>query len=205
MSLIERARRAMTLPLPGFSAQAKMMPPGRIMPADTSDAHIGGVLLLAYPFNGQDHIVLTRRVETLGKHGGQISFPGGRRDTSDADLAATALREAREELGITLEDVEVLGALTPLYIPPSHYLIHPTVAILSRRPVFAPSAAEVAEVIEAPLVGLALPASRSVTPMPVSRNGTTFVVDMPHFVVGPYRVWGATAMVLSEFLELLAI
>ncbi len=77
MSLIERARRAMNLPLPGFSAQAKMMPPGRMMPADTSDAHIGGVLLLAYPYNGQDRIVLTRRTNALGRHGGQISFPAG--------------------------------------------------------------------------------------------------------------------------------
>ncbi|HQV29137.1 MAG TPA: CoA pyrophosphatase [Thermoflexales bacterium] len=203
MLVIDLAREALRRPLPGFAGQSRMMPPGRFVPPDISAAHLGGVLVLLYPVDGVAHVVLTRRTETLGKHRGQISFPGGRMDAGDHDLIATALRETREELGIEVSEANVLGTLTPLYIPPSNYLIHPAVAALPGRPRFAPNPAEVAEVIEVALETLATPEARSVGPMPVVRNGTTFVVDMPHFVVGGHRVWGATAMVLAELLEAL--
>jgi len=203
MLVIDLAREALRRPLPGFAGQSRMMPPGRFVPPDISAAHLGGVLVLLYPVDGVAHVVLTRRTETLGKHRGQISFPGGRMDAGDHDLIATALRETREELGIEVSEANVLGTLTPLYIPPSNYLIHPAVAALPGRPRFAPNPAEVAEVIEVALETLATPEARSVGPMPVVRNGTTFVVNMPHFVVGGHRVWGATAMVLAELLEAL--
>lgn len=203
MSLIDRAREALRRPLPGFAGQSRMMPPGRFVPPDISGAHLGGVLVLLYPVDGLAQVVLTRRTETLGKHRGQISFPGGRMDPGDLDLIQTALRETREELGIDVSGADVLGTLTPLYIPPSNYLIHPAVAALPSRPIFAPNPHEVAEVIEVALETLAAPEARSVAPMPVARNGTTYVVDMPHFVAGGHRVWGATAMVLAELLEAL--
>lgn len=203
MSVIDRARVALRRPLPGFAGQSRMMPPGRQMPSDISGARIGGVLALLYPVHGVDHIVLTLRTETLGKHRGQVSFPGGRMDDGDRDLIETALRETREELGVDVAPADVLGTLTPLYIPPSNYLIHPAVAALAERPRFAPNPAEVAEVIEVAVESLADPATRAVAPMPVTRNGTTYVIDMPHFVVGGHRVWGATAMVLAELLEAL--
>ena len=203
MLVIDRAREALRRPLPGFAGQSRMMPPGRQMPGDISGAYLGGVLVLLYPVAEVTHVVLTRRTETLGKHRGQISFPGGRMDPGDLDLIQTALRETREELGIDVSGADVLGTLTPLYIPPSNYLIHPAVAALPSRPIFAPNPHEVAEVIEVALETLAAPEARSVAPMPVARNGTTYVVDMPHFVAGGHRVWGATAMVLAELLEAL--
>ena len=203
MPLIDRAREALRRPLPGFTGQSRMMPPGRFVPPDISAAHLGGVLVLLYPVAGVVHLVLTRRTETLGKHRGQISFPGGRMDAGDRDLIETALRETREELGIDVSEADVLGTLTSLYIPPSNYLIHPAVAALPGRPRFSPNPDEVAEVIEVALESLATPEARAVAPMPVARNGITYFVDMPHFVVGGHRVWGATAMVLAELLEAL--
>jgi len=175
------------------------------VPPDIRAAHQGGVLVLLYPVGELVHVVLTRRTETLGKHRGQISFPGGRVDAGDRDLIETALRETREELGVDVGAANLLGSLTPLYIPPSNYLIHPAVAALPGRPQFAPNPGEVAEVIEVALETLAAPEPRAVAPMPVVWNGTTFVIHVPYFAVGAHRVWGATAMVLSEFLELLAV
>ncbi|MBP7601647.1 MAG: CoA pyrophosphatase, partial [Thermoflexales bacterium] len=113
MPLIDRARAALRRPLPGFAGQSRMMPPGRFVPPDISGAHLGGVLVLLYPVDGLAQVVLTRRTETLGKHRGQISFPGGRMDPGDLDLIQTALRETREELGIDVSGADVLGTLTP--------------------------------------------------------------------------------------------
>ncbi|GIV84278.1 MAG: coenzyme A pyrophosphatase [Candidatus Roseilinea sp.] len=200
---LDAVRRAMQQPLPGWAAQSRMAPPGPATPVARKAApRQAGVLVLLYPRDGALHFVLTRRADRLGNHGGQISLPGGRRELGDADFVATALREGREELGVALTDVELLGALTALYVPPSHFVIHPAVAYAPTRPDFRPNANEVAEVIEVPLRDLLDPTRRGAELRPLVSLGGLLRMT-PHYQFGAHKVWGATAMVLSEFEALL--
>ncbi len=200
---IDRVRRALMQPLPGLPAQLRMSPPGRVitLPAGSMPRE-AGVLVLLYPSHGELHFVLTRRTDRLGNHSGQISFPGGRREAGDVDLAATALREANEELGIEAAGVEIIAMLTELYVPPSNYVIHPVVGLARQTPAFTPQPDEVAEVIETPLAQLLDPSIKGTVPRPlVSLQGQ--VVKAPAYRLAGHEVWGATAMVLSEFEALL--
>lgn len=143
------------------------------------------------------HIVLTRRTDSLDNHRGQISLPGGSMDPSE-DAIAAALREAHEELAIDPARVEVLGKLSPLYIPPSGFCIFPVVAYTPERPAFAPSPTEVAEVLEVSLDHLLDPATRQEEIWPIRGEN----VRVPFYTVDHHKVWGATAMVLCELLTL---
>lgn len=154
-----------------------------------------GVLVLVIPETAGDlHIVLTRRTDTLrGVHRGQISFPGGQRDPDDKSFAATALRETCEELGIC-EDITVLGTLSPVYIPPSHFHVHPLVGTMARTPEFHPNPDEVAEVFTFAVDGLVDDSHKRTEYREF--NGTQFAV--PYYEVQGHKVWGATAVMLSE-------
>ncbi|MEM9991809.1 MAG: CoA pyrophosphatase, partial [Bacteroidota bacterium] len=134
-------------------------------------------------------------------HKGQIALPGGRYELSDSSLQATALREAREEIGIVAQDVEVLGSLTPLYIPFSGYLVHPLVGKLSYSPEFILEVAEVARVIEVPLKELLDKGLRKQKDMPITNRGSLKSVN--YFELQGNVVWGATAMMLSELVSIM--
>jgi 8-oxo-dGTP pyrophosphatase MutT (NUDIX family) len=203
MLTFDDVRRALRQPLPGLPAQLRMSPPGRVvaLPAGVSPRD-AGVLVLLYPIQGELHFVLTRRNDRLGNHSGQISFPGGRREPADVDIAATALREANEELGILSAGIEVIGELTQLYVPPSNFVIHPIVAFAQHAPAFTPQPDEVAEVIEVKLRRLLDPSIKHAVSRPLlSLNGQ--VVMAPAYRLAGHDVWGATAMVLSELEALL--
>jgi len=201
---LEDARRAMQQPRPGMSAHALMAPPGRPVPIppDLPPERRAAVLLLLYPHGDQVHFVLTRRAENLERHAGQISLPGGRYEASDGDLWRTALRESEEELGANLGAAEALGALTPLYVSPSRLAAHPFVAALDSPPLLAPRVGEVAEAREVPL-GWLLEAERRVrVRRPLDRDGELWA-EVPAWRFGGWEVWGATAMLLSEFAVML--
>jgi 8-oxo-dGTP pyrophosphatase MutT (NUDIX family) len=192
------------LSLPGFdgvAAQGKMKPLPREMqrtPARAGVPRQGAVLLLLYPNgNGQEtHLVLTRRRDDLQAHAGQISFPGGRREPQETPAEA-ALRETHEEIGINPADVQLLGGLTPLYIAPSDFEVHPFVGWHGRRATFMPQPSEVAEVLEVPLTVLFDAKTRQEEVW--RRPGLE--LQVPFFSIGSHKVWGATAMILSEFVE----
>ena len=194
---VEDIRAALARPLPGVAAQVRLAPPYRIeqlYQAPPADARPAGVLIALYQHAGALHFPLTRRTEDVEKHKGQVSLPGGAVEGGER-LLDTALREAREEIGVTVDLSDVIGALSPVYIPPSGFLITPFVAALPDRPRFTLMDGEVAELIEVPL---ALLFDRSV----VRRERWTVrgvEVEVPFFQIGPHKVWGATAMVLSEF------
>ena len=155
-----------------------------------------GVLILFYPGEQGPIFPLIRRTEDGTVHSGQVALPGGTYETSDGDLVQTALRECHEEIGVAPDGMEVLGSLSDLYIPPSNFLVTPTVAVLSEPPAFQLDPLEVAAVIEARLEDL-LDGSRIKT---TEKYGFT----VPYFDLEGEVVWGATAMMLSELRRILA-
>lgn len=191
---------AQALQLEGFDAaayQRLMAPiPRPIRRPDNlqGKARVGAVLLLLYPKDEQLHLVLTRRRDDLNSHAGQISFPGGRQDDGEP-LTQTALREAYEEVGIIPAQVQILGELTPIYIPPSDFEVHPFVGWHAAAAQFLPAEWEVAEILEVPLPHLFDPANRREEP----RDFNGYTLQIPYFAVGEHKVWGATAIMLSEF------
>jgi 8-oxo-dGTP pyrophosphatase MutT (NUDIX family) len=180
------------------AAQKKMVPRPRGIrsPELAGRPREGGVLVILYLLNEAVHLVLTRRRDDLNSHAGQISFPGGRRENGES-LITTAVREAQEELSVDPSNLNHLGRLACLYIPPSDYEVHPFVAWHAGRPVFIPQVDEVAEILEIPLAHLLDPANCREEVWAIRG----FQVEVPFFLVGGHKVWGATAMMLSEFID----
>jgi 8-oxo-dGTP pyrophosphatase MutT (NUDIX family) len=189
--------------LPGIEAQMRFAPvPPRAgwqaghYPADARQA---AALLLLYPHESGGAVALTVRASGLSRHAGQISLPGGATDPGET-LAQAALREASEEIGVDPAAVRVLGELTPVHVLVSGFTLHPVVGIADRRPDFRPAPGEVEAILEVSLHDLR-DASRI-------RQGTRIregvAVEYPYFDLLGHQVWGATAMVLGEFICLLA-
>lgn len=201
MLTLDDVRRALALnDFDPLNAQARMAPHGALHAPVPSPPREAGVLLLVLPAAGQDgreglHLVLTRRSESLRGHRGQISFPGGKRDPNDSDFIMTALRETWEELGICQHSVEVVGQLSPFYIPPSNFNVYPAVGILPETPPLTPNPNEVAEVLFFALRDLLDPAFKHQETRIL--NGQRF--NVPYYQVQGHKVWGATAVMLSEF------
>lgn len=188
-------------PLPGGAAQSAMAPwPGRDWPSGFDHAHIrpAAGLLMLFPIADRPHVILTIRADTLGRHGGQVSLPGGVIDAGET-VEEAALREAHEEIGLDATAVRVIGALTPLDIPISGFRLHPVVAATDRRPLLTAAAGEVAGILDVAVEELLDPA-RLVS---IERTRGNQTVQAPAYQVAGVEIWGATAMVLAEFLALL--
>ena len=156
------------------------------------------VLVPLFLSDDEPHVVLTRRRDDLRRHAGEISFPGGRQDPEDADLCATALREAHEEIGLAPEGVELVGALQPTPTIATNYAVYPFVGLIEPGNAWAPAEAEVAEVLELPLRALQDGYERR----RMLRRGVPFRTDT--YVVGDTLVWGATARMLADLFERLS-
>jgi 8-oxo-dGTP pyrophosphatase MutT (NUDIX family) len=192
-------------PLPGRAAQYHMAPmprPGAEMDdSPAPNARQSSVLLLLYPYEETVYIPLILRPTYPGVHSGQVGLPGGGYEPGDGDLIKTALREAQEEVGIDPARVNVLGKLSTLYIRPSNNLVLPVVGWAAERPDFLPDPREVALLIEASLLEFLDPANRR-TEVWELRGRTA---NVPLFGVRNQTIWGATAMILGEFLALPAL
>jgi len=151
-------------------------------------------LILLYPVEGEVYLPLTLRTQDVESHRGQVSLPGGALEEGES-FESGALREAEEEVGISAGEVEVLGRLTPLFVPPSGFAVQPVVGAIGRRPDFRPEPAEVARVLETALGRLAEPG--------VERRDREDGREILYFPVEGQEVWGATAMILAELLSLL--
>jgi len=189
-------------PKPGLSAQLSMAPrprPGRKVYTEVEESCLkAGVLVLLYPRESGLHLVLIRRTSVGVHHRDQIGFPGGRLEEGE-DPAQAALREAWEEIGVPAESVRILGGLTPLYIERSDFCIYPAVGTAAKTPAFRPDPLEVAEIIEIPLAHLEDPGQVYRETWMYEKNP----LDVPFFAFGPHKIWGATAMILAEFLAVL--
>ena len=189
----------LSIELPGLEAQQLMAPEFRGENDFMGDPIRAAVLALMYPVEEQVHLVFMKRNAYDGPHSAQVSFPGGAWEPEDGSLDNTALRETREELGITAE-IALLGSLTELYIPVSNFLVTPFVGWTGIVPDYDPDPSEVQYVIETTLEELLDPANRDTETM--YRHGQN--ITAPFFRVGDEKIWGATAMMLSEFLQLAA-
>ncbi len=198
---INIVKQALRAPLPGVTGQDPMAPDSRrnidrlrLMRPNRRE---GAVLLLLYSNPaGNLHLVLIRRAEYDGVHSGQIAFPGGGRENGEP-LSETALRETYEEVGVSPGRITLLGPLTPLYIPPSNFEVSPFVGFTPARPAFVPDSREVAEILQPPL---ALFFDSEIRKRKTIRHATLGLINIPYYDVSGRDVWGATAMILSEFI-----
>jgi 8-oxo-dGTP pyrophosphatase MutT (NUDIX family) len=198
--VVSRLERALRTELPGAAAHQLLAPrPRREWPTGFDQAHIrrAAGLLLIYPVNDRAHVVLTVRADAL-RHGGQVSLPGGVVEPGET-LEQAALREAHEEVGLSADGVRVLGALTPLDIPVSGFRLHPIVASRDSRPRLRPADGEVARILEVGLEELIEPGHLRTRELLLGGASIT----VPGIHVHGQEIWGATAMVLAEFLALL--
>lgn len=194
-------------PLPGQTAQKRMMPRlnnsfDRFSIDARKGAKEGAVLLLLYKKNGHIYFPLTQRNEYNGAHSGQISFPGGKVEPDDPSPVYTALRETEEELGIARSSIRVLGTLTDLFIIASNFNVRPVVGFMEEPPEFNLDPREVAEVIEISLDQLL---DNSLVQEKEIKARQKYFLTAPYFDFDGYHVWGATAMMLSEFKEILKL
>lgn len=200
MSLVQLDQVRAALALGDFdalAAQRRMSPQPRVLRRSENlpgQPRQASVLVLLFPTDAGLTFVLTRRAEFAGDvHSGQISLPGGSREPDETPVQ-TALRETQEELGL-VAGIRMLGNLTPLYIPPSDFLVQPLVGYTETYPHWQPDSGEVAEVIECPVIWL-LDDTRKVTE-DWELNG--YSLRVPWYSMHGHRVWGATAIILSEF------
>ncbi len=200
---VEQVQSALALARPGFEAQLRLSPRPRTgalpPPPPERPKREAGVLILLYPRDGELYFPLTLRTLSVATHKGQVSLPGGAREPGE-ELVETARRETSEELGLAPDGLHILGLpLTPLYIPVSGFWVTAFVGCWHGLPLFHPAPDEVIELIETPLSAL-LDDSFVVEEEWEIRNEH---VHVPFFQIGRHRVWGATAMMLSEFKTLL--
>lgn len=159
------------------------------------------VLILLFPENGQLKTVVIKRSEYDGVHSGQIAFPGGKNEKDDIDFAATALRETREEIGVEADLIEIIGQLTDLYILPSNFQVKAFVGYCARKPDYVLDKKEVQSVIELNIDDLYN--EQNILEKEFSSASRGMKIKAPYFSVNGIEIWGATAMIISELLEVL--
>lgn len=198
---INELKKSLSAGLPGETAQYRMAPGYRpkfnkeqVM---SYNPKVGGVLLLLYFRNSELTIVFTQRKAYDGVHGGQMSLPGGKKDETDTNIVATALRETKEEIGIAANQIEIIGSLSELYIPPSNFLVYPTVGFGSKIESFIPEETEVDKIVEIPVAFFLNKSNINMQTEIKLFNGTK--VSVPAFIYNQHIIWGATAIILSEF------
>ncbi len=202
---LARIRRNGTGPLPGHDAFMRLSgydrPSGAAAAANDPQVRASAVLILIFPVNGVPHTMLMLRPTYEGVHSAQVSFPGGKREPGDVDLAHTARREFTEETGAATDAVTVVGPLSPVYIPPSRLLVTPYLAFADTIGPFAPDPIEVAELIPVPLDELVR--EDILTTSRVYVHTVQQYWKVPAFSLRGHHVWGATALMIAELREIL--
>jgi len=199
VKIIPEIKQRLAMSLPGKSAQLQMAPSFRPDILSKGVSTQAGVMVLLYPNPTKLYLALIKRTEYPGVHSGQISFPGGKFEDGDQNIIETALRETMEEIGIQPSTIEILGQLTPLYIPVSEFEVHPVIGFMHASPIFTIDKNEVQYMIEVELEYLLSPEAKAIKPYLTEK----YQGNVPYFNVDSNEIWGATAMILNEFLEII--
>ena len=196
-TLLETLKNNCASDLPGRAAQNIMLAKPRVkivFPNSEEHAILSAVLILLYPYNGDINFILTERTNEVQHHKGQISLPGGAWEKGE-HLHETALRETEEEIGIPIDKIEIVCELTPLFVKVTGYLIHPFIGYIHQKPNIALDPNEVKNVFTSSISELLNPNNTQSELWTIRK----IKVAVPFFKFGKYKVWGATAMILSEF------
>jgi 8-oxo-dGTP pyrophosphatase MutT (NUDIX family) len=188
--------------LPGIDAHRKMLPPGRRLKSldhELPSVKLSSVLLLLYPEGDRLYICMIKRPPTMTHHPGQISFPGGKVEKDDVSAEMAALREAREEVGLDPSSVEILGKLSDLYVEVSQFSIQPYLAWADQKPEISDISEEVEALILFPLSDLVNDETIFETDLQTSIG----MLRIKYYPFNEEIIWGATAMILSELIEIL--
>ncbi len=185
--------------LPGRNSHLKLASVNRPVYEPDGDYRTGSVVLLINNKNNLPHLVMIQRAEDGKVHSGQIAFPGGKAET-DESLAGAATRELEEEIGIASDKINIIGQLTRIYIPPSNYMVYPFIATQVHTSAFIANQNEVKEIFEIPLHNLI---ENKAIIQGVQHQTIRGIIKAPAFRINNLVIWGATAMILSEFIDLL--
>ncbi len=195
----ENIRKALLQHLPGAASHKRMLPKNRVLtvaPNEKNRLKYSSVLLLLFPEEDDLKICLIKRPMHMKHHAGQIALPGGRIEKGETALE-TALRETNEEIGIDTANIEILGSLSELYVEVSRFIIHPFVGWLPQKPDFNINTGEVEKLILFPL-------NRFLSyPDEVELETVRGKLKVPCVQFENEIIWGATAMILSEFYDIL--
>jgi len=199
LQIRDQLKEELNKELPGVEIQYNMAPGLRKKPKSGPGKKIAAVLILLYPFHGSLFTVFIKRPRYSGVHSGQISLPGGKMEFYETNPAETALREAHEEIGINPRDIEILGKLTGLHIPVSKIQVIPFVGFSIMKPHFQLHQFEVEFLIETAVDEFLKPATRQ------EKLKILFIKRrlVPFYNIDGNHIWGATAMIISEFVEIL--
>jgi len=192
-------RQRLSQPLPGAKSHYKMIPPGRRLKAPSAhEAHVkhSSVLVLLFQENSELRVCLIKRPSFMKHHAGQIALPGGRMEAGESP-EQTALRETYEEIGVVSESIQILGRLSGFYVEVSNFQVHPVVGWLHKKPTFRLCEQEVEKL-------LCFPIQRFKPPYETIRLKTlTGTLTVPCVHYQNEIIWGATAMILAEFYDVL--
>lgn len=195
-------RTALIGKLPGGEAHRKMLPPGRHLKTPDREKELvklSSVLVLLFPDAEKLFVCLMKRPKSMKYHPGQISFPGGQVEKEDRSAEMTALREAEEEVGIDPASVEILGKLSDLYVEVSRFSIQPFLAWTNQKPDFRINSEEVESLVLFPLSDFVNCETILETPMQTISG----ILQVKYYPFDSEIIWGATAMILSELIEIL--
>ena len=204
-TFIEQLKERLKRPLPGKDAQLELASKSRLRSLlkikPPPFAKKSAILILFYSSGNEVFTILIQRPDYGGVHGGQISFPGGKKEKEDRDIVDTALRETHEEIGIETDHIEILGLLTDLYIFPSNHLVYPVLGCTTSPLSFRPDEREVSRILEIPLSALFDEINLKQSEM-LEVRGMPF--EAPGFRIGTSYIWGATAMIINELKVMMA-
>jgi 8-oxo-dGTP pyrophosphatase MutT (NUDIX family) len=202
-SFIDQLQKHLNKTLPAMESQYKMAgsyrPVVSIDEAIEKQAKSAGVLILVTKLKTDFHFLMIQRTTYDGAHSGQMAFPGGKKEPHDTSILDTAIRECYEEIGIKVSKSDILGALTPLYIPVSHFVVYPFIAFIDAPLQFIKDPTEVEAIYLFKVQDFFKPENIQDFSFQIQNQ----MMTVPSYQFQGQTVWGASAMILSEWFDII--